>query len=189
MSTLTTRLDLSRLRARLQRAREMLPRIVAAEMKVIAERALEQRYFGGLKTAAVEDRGILHGRLQKLGAVFVPVTLKHVRREQWPDLHPIYDARVRRRQSSYQGRSIFWVDEVKLDALRREMLQNLLKKGLARGTWKIHLRADFGDIRVTVVKQGRSTRSDHRVAAEMTALMQAMFAERASAMLYRALAG
>lgn len=190
MSQITARLDLSPIRARIQRIREKLPVVVASAVEKIAHDSLEQRYFGGPKAAAQGgDRGIMHGRIKKLGAIFIPVKLKHRRREQWPDLRPIYEAMVVRGQSSYMGRRVFWVDERKLANLRRDVLRKAMKGRVARGEWKIQLRPKVGEIAVTIERRGRVSRADQKQAAELTKLMKEMFAERASAVLYQALNG
>src|SRR5687768_14047032 len=144
MSRFSMRLDTRAMRDKIREIRERIPGIVASGLKVIAERALEERYaqYGGLQAAA-EWRGEVYGRLSKLDAVFVPVKLKHVRREQWPDLQPIFDARVRRKQETYMGRRRFWVDEVKLDALRRQQIAKRMRQ-LSGGEWRIRIKVDRG---------------------------------------------
>lgn len=189
MSRATFKLPTSTLRAKIQRVREALPRLVAAGLQQIAEESIEQRYggaLGGLKESVEWDRGMIHGRVQKLHSLFVPVTLKHVRREQFPDLRAVYEAMVKRKQSTYRGRYRFWVDRNKLAAFEHEILSRSLRR-LSSGAWKITLTPYSGDMRVTVRKKGRSTKADKAAAAEVVAVMQSIFAARASAILYAAL--
>lgn len=187
MSKATFKLPTAQIRAKIQRIREAFPRVVAAGLQQIAEEALAERYgSGGAKEAAEWDRGMVHGRLRKLDALFVPVTLKHVRREQFPDLRLVYEAMVKRKQHTYRGRSRFWVDATKLASFERELLARSLRR-LSAGKWKISLGTAWGDIRVSVRKQGRITKADKAAAADVVRVMKSIFAARASAMLYDAL--
>ena len=188
MSTFTSRLDVSRLRAKCRRIRERLREVAADRMQEIAARAIEKRYSPWtLQEMATNDPGMLYGRIQKLDAVFIPVTLKHQRREQWPDLWPIYQAMIVRRQDSYLGRYRFWVDRAKLSALRAKVLRRATRR-LDPEQWRVVVTPAWGAVRVRVIKQGRRAKGDAKAAAEIVSIIERIFAEEASAILYAALA-
>jgi len=187
MSRCTITLDTGAIRTGLQKRRESLVSVLKDEAYKLAEDAIATRY-GSMDEAVHYESGSLQHRLRRLDSIFIPVQLQHKRRERWPDLQPIYDAMIRRRQHTYQGQYRFWVDQTKLDDLRRRVLERLLRNGLARGTWKIVLKTDNESyVRVEVVKVGRVTGQDQVAARQLTALMRQMFAERASTILYHAL--
>lgn len=149
----------------------------------LAEEALEERYVWKGK---LDLEGGAYGRLERLGAVFVPVTLKHQRRERWPDLQPIYNAMIRRGQSSYHGNRLFWVDKEKLDALRERLIAGAARN-LSPGEWEITLSQSYHDLRVTIRKRGRATAADARAVEVMKNYIQGHFAEAATGILRRAL--
>jgi hypothetical protein len=183
----TIRLDTSGIRAGLQKKREAAIVVLKSEMERIAEQALNKRYWD-LQNAGPQDSGQIHGRLNKLNSLFVPVALQHKRRERWPDIAAIYDAMVRRHQQSYMGTRKFWVDEIKLDDFRTRILQRLMRNGLARGTWTIVIQTDRNHyVTVTVQKVGRATAMDKKAGQQLAVMMQQMFAERQSTILYQIL--
>ncbi|MEQ1862330.1 MAG: hypothetical protein ABMA13_20620 [Chthoniobacteraceae bacterium] len=149
----------------------------------LAEDALEQRYT---YKGRIDIEGGAYSRIQGLNAVFVPVTLKHQRREMWPNLRPIYDARVRRGQRTYQGREFFWVDENKLAALRQELLARGARK-LSAGTWTIDVTQSYHSLRVTIRKRGKFARGDRETVEDIKAHIRAHFAEVATSVLRYAL--
>lgn len=147
----------------------------------LANEAMRER-FGTEGRIASQDAGAAFNRWQSLSSVFIPVTLKHKRREQWPNLSPIYTARVLRGQSTYQGREKFYVDERKLDALRERINAQSFGR-LSPGEWQISItRADFG-LRVRVQKRGQTLPGDERTALHIAARIRARFAEIAAGLL------
>ncbi len=134
------------------------------------------------------NRGAGYHRWNMLGAVFIPVRLLHKRREAWPDLAPIYQARVTRKQSTYRGREKFYVDEAKLSAFRAK-LEAKAVAGLSPGQWDFFItRQDFKLI-VTVKKKGRARKGDAAAAQKLAARLKERFAEHGSEILARAFKG
>ena len=183
MSKVTVSFPTSRLRARLASLRRQLPIVVATRLKSIAEKSFE-RHLAGLPSG---EKGRVHNAVRRLNAVFVPVTLKHRRREKWPDLWPIYQARIVRREATYRGQRRFWVDRTKLEALRLRVLKTSVRR-LDPQQWRIVVTAVDGGVHVRLFKKGRRTKADAEAASAIVSLIHRAFAEESSAMLYEAMA-
>lgn len=183
MSTATVRLRTDALRARLARIRERLPDVLEARMKKIAAEAVEQIDVPGSWSG-----GRAYNAIDSLAARFVPVTLKHVRREQWPDVAGLYYGRVPWVTRKGVKVKRVWVDAAKLADLRQRIIRRLARQIKDPKQWKISVTAVEGEVRVRIVKQGRAGNRDRQIAAALTRQIQAMFAEQATAVLYEALA-
>ena len=105
---------------------------VRREMPQEAERllvALAEEMRSLAATNRADRRSYVERQIDKqLKAVFVPVELKYKRKELWPNLGTIYQARIVRGQSTYSGRKRFWVDEHKEEALREDLIRRALQK-------------------------------------------------------------
>lgn len=123
MIAIRVRLRTDRLAAKIDAAKEALPAAAEAQLVALAEDAVR------LVQNAPEDerRGLIARALSRqFRSVFVPVMLKHKRPETWPNLRPIYDARIVRGQKTLDGRRLFYVDEHKENALFDELLARAL---------------------------------------------------------------
>ena len=183
MSSLTSKLDTSRLRAQCERIRARLPVVIAERMKTIAAEAVEQIDVGGSYRG-----GRAYNAIDRLRARFVPVTLKHIRREQWPDVAGLYYGRVPMVTRRGVKVNRVWVDSNKLDALRTRIIARIARQLKDPEQWRIAITADEDEVRVSITKQGRASKSDLELVAALTRQIKAMFAEHATAMLYAALA-
>lgn len=184
MSTATVRLRTDALRARLARIRTRLPDVLEERMKRIAAEVVEQIDVEGSWRGG---RG--YNALRSLSARFVPVTLKHVRREQWPDVAGLYYGRVPWVTRNGVKVKRVWVDAAKLADLRQRIIQRLARQIKDPSQWKISVAAHRESVRVEIVKQGRASKRDRQIAEALTRQIKAMFAEQASATLYEALSG
>lgn len=113
----------------LQRKVEILKRELPKEAER-ALRGLAQEAVALVRDAPEADKRALVTRQveRSLDAVFIPVQLKHKRREAWPTLAPIYQARIVRGQRTYQGRKLFWVDQTKRDDLAAQLIAHGIEK-------------------------------------------------------------
>lgn len=124
---ISVRIQVRGLRRKIERVRAELPGAAAEALGALAGEAV-QMIEGADPTQ--RERFILRALRRQFEWVFIPVVLKHVRREMWPDLMAIYRARILRGQRTWQGRKRFHVDHRKEEAL----LEKLLARALARHT-------------------------------------------------------
>ena len=182
------KIDTTRLKAKATRTKLAVIARAQVALARLAQEALKERFDWGGKIDVRGPRGgsSAYGRLRALGAVFVPVTLKHKRPERWPDLVPIYRARIVRGDATYQGRRIFWVDRRKLEALRARLLSRSLRK-LSPGQWTLHIDQTDHQVTVILVKRGRREKGDAATVEAIKEYIREHFAEVAGAVLRGAL--
>lgn len=135
------RFNIDALRRKISRAKSELPKQAEKALRQLADDALDQ--IDGLGRSERES-AIRRSLKRQFDAVFEEVQLKHQRPEKWPDLMPIYRARVLNHQRTFQGRRRFYVDEHKADAL----FDQLLARAMA------HNPRDQYQVRFTVTARG-----------------------------------
>lgn len=179
MSSAICKLDIASLRKQLEDLRENFVHLVADGLEKMAVKAIDQRYQGGVKEAAgpYGDTGALYGRLDKLNSRLIPVTLKNVRPERWPDIEAV----VKRR--GVGKTRYFYVDRVKLAAFHRKQLSKRLAR-LGGAGWSIRVKID-GDyfVEVSIIKNGAMTKADRYAADALEAAMWRIFSDNASGII------
>lgn len=148
---LSVRISTDGLKRRIGRVKGELPREAETALRALAAEAIDQ--IEDARTG--ERRAFIERQIaRQLAAIFVPVTLKHRRRELWPDLAGLYRARIIRGQRTVGGRKRFYVDEQKFDALFRE----LVRRALARqhqGDFEVRfVTTSERRYRVEIIKRG-----------------------------------
>ena len=90
-------------------------------------------------------------------AIFVPVQSQHKRRELWPDLAAIYQARIVRGNRTYIiiGASALYVDEKKESELFKTLLASAVEKRPADVYEVRFMRAYGGRYRLEIIRRGR----------------------------------
>lgn len=158
---LRVRVRIVGLRRKLDRLKAEVPHAAKEALLVLADQAIEL-----IENAPDADRRAFLARAisRQLRAVFAPVHLLHVRREQWPELMPIYKARILRHQKTYQGRKLFYVDENKREALFDLLLQRALAKH-AKAEYEVRFVTTYDfRYRVEIVKRrGKLSAHDSEV--------------------------
>lgn len=123
----SVRIDTSGLQRKISRVQGLIAEEAEGALRQLASEAID--LIEG--SADGERRRYVAKALERqFNWVFIPVILKHVRREMWPDLMAIYRARIVRGNRTYQGRKRFHVDHLKEEAL----FEKLLARALARHT-------------------------------------------------------
>jgi hypothetical protein len=126
------RLDITVLKRKVKRLTgEDLPAEIESNMLQLGEACIAQI----LRVPRAEREARIRRALERqFKSVFVPVVLKHVRPEKWPNLQPIYRARIIQHHKRFQGRKRFYVDEAKEQAL----FDRLLRRALSRDSEEVY---------------------------------------------------
>lgn len=111
---ISARVRIDGLRRKISRAKGELPAECEKALRELADDAV--RLVQSAPEGARREFVARHLSRQ-FASVFAPVRLLGVRRERWPDLEPIYQARIVRGQRTFDGRKLFYVDERKESAL------------------------------------------------------------------------
>lgn len=156
---LSVRIKTSGLRRKIQAVRGAVPREAERQLRALADQAVKL-----VESAAIGQKQAFLQRAidRQMKSIFIPVTLKHVRRERWPSLAPIYQARIVQNQRTYQGRKRFWVDASKEKALRDELMRRALARH-GQANYEVRFVATWDRrYRVEIVKRrgGRISRRD-----------------------------
>jgi hypothetical protein len=131
-----------------------------SEIPVAAEEALRELAGEALalvKTASERTRRELVEKhlSRQFAAIFAPVQLQHKRRELWPDLAAIYQARIVRGQRTYDGRKRLYVDEKKENELFETLAAAAMEKRKAEIYDVRFMRAYGGRYRLEIIRRGR----------------------------------
>jgi len=167
---ISVRISIDGLKRKIGRVRGELPRAAETALRALAAEAI-----GAIEAAPESERRDFIERHigRQLTAIFVPVALKHKRRELWPDLEALYRARILRGQRSVGGRKRFYVDEGKEDAL----FAALVRRALARrrdGQWEVRFVVTSDRrYRVEIIRRTR-----HRSGGQQAAVMVAFAKQR-----------
>jgi hypothetical protein len=112
--------DYSKLKAKLESFEPVAKRIAHAALVDFVE-ALKN-----LNPAYTDARRAEHIIGKRLAQIFIPHDLLGERREEWPDLREIYNARYVYGYPTYKGRRLFDVDRLKLRQLQADLVRDYL---------------------------------------------------------------
>lgn len=142
--------NIDRLRRKADRAKRELLAAAKVELEALAHEAVK------LVREAPDRREIVAKQIARsLDSVFIPVELKHKRPETWPNLRPIYNARILQGRRSYDGRKLFWVDVNKRDRLADDLEAIALAKSSADAYEVRFVATSDRRFRVEIIKKGR----------------------------------
>lgn len=141
------RLSIATLRRKVEAFKRELPKEAEKSLRALANEAIDL-------VRQAPPAQIQNQIERTLETVFVPVQLKHKRPEIWPNLRPIYQARIVRGAARYQGRKMFYVDENKREALAAELVHRAIERREA-DVYEVRFVPTFDRrYRVEIVRKG-----------------------------------
>jgi hypothetical protein len=141
---LKVRLNIDNLRRKIARAKQELPAEIERALRDLADEAVRL-----LQSAPPESRRAYIKRQlgRQFSSIFIPVRLKHERKERWPDLAAVYRARIVQGRATFEGRRRVSVDAQKEFAL----FDSLMRRAMAEPAGK-----DFFEVRFVRIGNNRA---------------------------------